>query len=257
MSTVERFWKRGEVLVDGAGNLGVFGAFSRTPVSSDAWAVCLRPAEHGDGPGLRVKDGCWCGFNAHSTRLHALRYPPRDTTLLHVELGEPLETTAHGRYVVGRHQRLVGAEFFAFCAQCEGEVVAEKLGLVMLDAAWSVVTPLCPTHLLGRSIWDPQLSSIAVQRTSLEMSHYVKVHTHDARVPTRCPCRFVDEVMPDRGLAHYFRDLWRVEGSVGELLIMRCVVCGSRWMYQRRVLPQMAWKMTGPGALTEKIGAEL
>lgn len=107
---------------------------------------------------------------------------------------------------------------------------------------WLAVTPSCDEHVSDRGWWDPDGSPIEIRHMSKDVARYS--WWRERRVlesGRRCWCARLSRITPDHGLSHYLDDLWRpVRRLPTRAMEMRCVVCDTRWHYQREVGPVVA-----------------
>lgn len=215
-------YKRGYLLRQDNGEIGMAGTFSGVVVGLDATA----PA------GV-------AGFSAYETKSYAHRYRPAQLPLLTVALSGGVDRDVH---LLGRRQRLTAVAFNALCG---------KEGCTMLTARhyWGQTTRFpgataqwysaCDGHTpptaLSAEVSELVANGLDVRTLGVTLSRYVRSYEHD-RPTRRCPCRVVSYVDRDSGLRLYATDLWswgerRATGDGS--IYLPCWECGTWWRYQR------------------------
>lgn len=219
-------WKRGHLL-ERAGTLLVAGAFARTAVPVAATAPCPP------------------GFSAHRSRLGAHRYEPRTGTLLGVILS-PLVDQGNG-YVTGLHQALRVAELSGRCATCSSPAAPATFTTTPFGDAVEI-HPACDACAVGHSGQLVELiaeAGVSVAFRSADIERWSR-QPRPQREPTGCACALTNELTAQRGLRWYLRDLWVFEGVTDRVARTRCVVCGTRWAYERETWPPRARQIPDP-----------
>lgn len=248
-------WKRGLLLRQPDGRVLVAGAFVQAGVPAVASTRCDNPQAHGAGPVPDPERGCWCGFNAFTDRMHALRYDDPTRPLFGVELsGRVYPTGAGDRIRVGERQRVTRVETARWCGTCPD--LTPLTGLASppsTDPAHDEVElrPLCPAHAGTVSVSFAALSDllggVPVTPMTADLARWARARSARRDPwPARCACDRVERVTESFGLRYYL-GLWSPVGpQVDGVLPMRCRACGAEWSYQRGRLPVHAVRVSLP-----------